>query len=222
MPTKLSKLNCTDELELTGNIYIALYQFINVIALIVAGMAMVKARKESNRLFTFLLWLCFFELIVANVEMLYFKNNHLTYNLISHFTILFYYFLLRAPNGYISMKLWIIVWSICSAIAIFNEPHVVSNITYVVGLGLIVYYILREFYIKIFVQSYSPLQKEYATWLRIGIVLFFFCSFPILSNIHRFVTNESAINAYYELLEIGNNILSSGYLIAAFVLWKNN
>lgn len=57
--------------------------------------------------------------------------------------------------------------------------------------------------------------KNELVWMGFGIVLFYVCSFPILTFAEYFTKNETAFgSALFDLVQLGNVFLYLGYVMA--------
>lgn len=199
--------------------YISFYQIINLIALLISLHAIIRKKRNINFFFMFLFFLCFMEIVAANLEVMYFSNNYLSYNICMDGCIVFYYLIYR-ENSNFKMDILIGFWAIVSIVNTISTPFSLNTETYVIGLIIITIIVLIRFYDEIFRSNYKPLGKDYKTWLGLGITIFLYCSFPLLLFMKFLILENSTFLAFYQLLNIGNIILSTGYLFASIVLWK--
>lgn len=199
--------------------YISFYQVINLVALLISLYASLGKKRKINLLSLFLLFLCITDFIFANIEVYYWGHNYLSYNICMIGCILFYYSIFRKKNDF-KIDILVSLWTLSALVYIITSPYNLNTETYVIGLIIVTSLILIQFYEDIFISDYVPLGSDYKTWLGLGITIFLYCAFPILLFMDYLILSNPAFSAFYALLNCGNFILSTFYLIAAIVQWK--
>lgn len=202
---------------------ISWFQILILIALFISANPKNKTKDNFHILTILLAYTSICEIILTNIQSDYYETNHYSYFLNSTGVLSFYYLIYRKFKKKITDFVFMI-WFIYSMIIIvqFDLVSSFSFTSYTIGLSLIVIMILYHFYYEVFISNFKPLAKDYKTWLGIGIIMFFACSFPMLIFLDELIINEYALYAYNELLILGNLIMSTGYLLAAIALWNRN
>lgn len=199
--------------------YFSLYQVINLLALFICALPKNKTKNDDHLMTLFLAHVFIFEIIISNIEIDYLKTNHNSFFVSSHGAIVFYYIFFRISKVTDSIfTIWFTI-SILAHVGKVNDSFIMNK-TYLAGLGLIVVIILKHLYSQLFYSEYKPIFKKFKTILGIGIIIFFFCSFPLLAFYEKLLINNSAYMAYQRILDFGNIILSTSYLYVAIKLWK--
>ncbi|MEM9547907.1 MAG: hypothetical protein AAGA77_18135 [Bacteroidota bacterium] len=201
--------------------YISNYQIIIFFAMLISVVGDVKHHRKLRILSYFLIFTTIFELGIANIQWYLQHRNHEAFFINAHGCILFYYLIFRKEHNSKLlewlMKLWIII-SLIYAITVEITDKTI--LTYTLGLILIAAVILSMFKKLIIASPYKNIWKNYKFWLGVSILSFLACSFPLLVFLDLLVINDSVELAFFDLLTVGNVILSMGYLISAIMLWK--
>jgi len=201
---------------------LSVFQMLNLAAFFVTLLVIITKRK-LNGLFLLLVFLIVFEVFVARYFADRYKSNELIYNLICHGSIFFYYLILRPKSNRWIFDLLFIAWVLSAILIIISTTgfYEVNSFSYLLGLSYMGFLALRHCFQKLFQEKYQDFFLDEVTWLSIGLLAFYFCSFPILSNLRALVINNDINAGFGDLLQIGNVFLSGGYLAAALVIMYN-
>lgn len=161
------------------------------------------------------IWLL--ETVLSKFYALFYADNIIIYNIYTHTIIVFYFFTFRSNRSKTGLIFFIWFATTLFINQSFKDLFVES---YLLGLFLscvpIVFYLID----KIFYSSMEHLYKDYKVYLGTGILLFLSCSFPMLYFWHSHTVTGGDKGLFMNLLQVGNAILSSSYLIAAIVHYR--
>lgn len=196
------------------------FQYINFFSLLLC-IAVSLHQKKLSKILVLLVFLVLFENVLASLSAVKFGNNIPVYNLISHSTIWFYYWILRSNSDSRLWKVGLPIWILFSAVYLvfFSSPYDVSIVTYIIGLFTILLLIARHFYNILLSKRQREISRDFKTWFALGVLLFFTCSFPILLSVQELVVDIGTQRAFGQLLRIGNIFLSLGYLASVICIW---
>ena len=201
---------------------VSFYQYIIILALLLSIVGDVK-KFQNLRLFSlFMIFTASFEVPIALQEIKETDTNIISKVINAHGCIFFYYFIFREFKKSKITDLFFIVWIIISVLYTMYIGKITPDCfnTYTLGLFMIVGMILMKFNVMIVQSPFQILWSNYKFWLGSAILIFLACSFPILMNIDRLIIQDSPKMAFYNLLNLGNIILSISYLITSILLWK--
>jgi hypothetical protein len=210
-------------LSLKGFInYIALYQYITIIALI----ASVYFYMMYKRTFPFIIPFLSFNFLVEIVLVYYFsitiQNSLVVYNYFNIVVILYYFYIYYK---YFEQKIWsksiviiAILW-LMYVVFIFINYDILEKIHYhyLVGLIITVCLIFMQFKEILENRELVDLKRLPIFYFSLGILLFLFCALPILS-FSKFLLIEDNRPLINRLIQFANIFLNLGYLGA--VIWS--
>lgn len=174
--------------------------------------------KKFSLVVGFILVIAILELFVARYFMIHYKNNYLIYTIISYLSVLFYLLYFRIDIKHIKMfRAYLVLFVFWQIFTIWNlvwgDGRNNANVNaYNLGMIISVFLVIRWFYKKLYIDDYEQLFYKPMLYVGFGILLFYTCSFPILSSINTLVISEKYNMIYANLLQIGNIFLSLGYL----------
>jgi len=190
---------------------------LNTIALMLSLKVDIDRSDKISDLSILLLVIWLLESVLSKFYGIFYQNNIVLYNLLTHLLIAIYFYIFRAGKlfeFYLLPILWLISISIVNLIY-FNDGLLIKS--YLVGLLLLSIYVLNYFRILIFERYFYTYYKDYKIYLGIGIIIFLSCSFPMLYFWFSLTVSGGAKGIFMKLLQTGNILLSFGYLIASIV-----
>lgn len=191
----------------------------NVLAFIICLDCIRSNRKEVLLLTSLLANLILLEIVIRPLHISFYKNNYFLYNIIIIETI-FHYVLIfsnRKKNVFY-LLFWVFLY--IASFIIFGLHNRVFIELYIGGLIFVSILIFRYFNKTIFSTDSFFVWNDSKAYLGIGILLFFTCSFPLLLLFDSLTSLGGAYLVFYRLLQIGNVILSTSYVLMAILEWK--
>lgn len=195
-----------------------MYQWLNIFALIYY--LIYKRTNHSYRIYVvFLLFIIIMDsLILPLIQRStdYFNLFHTIFALIC---VIFYQYIfiqkLRNTKAFLPFAIICIVFQILtwSDLIFFINPQMFRPFNYVLGMLIVNLMIFTYFYRVVFKDEFKHISQIPEVWLALGISIYFVASFPLLLFLD-FLKDEITIRKpYFDLLSLGNLILSLGYLM---------
>lgn len=195
------------------------FYVLNTIALLVSLLLDFLVDRKISVYTSLLTNVLILETIFGYLLAKYFGNNIVIYNLLIISIIAHYFWIFAKEKARVKLILsWLFLFLSVSFIFGF-ETRVYTEL-FIIGLLLMSYIIISYFFNEIFVVHISFLWSKPKTYLGLGIILFFTCSFPLLLFYHSITKLGGAYLVFYNLLMIGNIVLSTSYLITSIMRWK--
>jgi len=175
-----------------------------------------RGRKWLREFVIFLTFCILTEVFISFYLVVKYHNNNMLVNYFSFLCTAFYLYLYY---GYFSTQPWaraikvvIFAWAGVSIFLLLNSGHTVTNLPYNAGMVLTASLIFVYFYRVLYVEPYRDLTKEGFFYFSVGLILFFFTSFPVFVFYDELIMNENMPRFYLKLLQKGNLFLYGGYL----------
>jgi len=193
------------------------YVYINIVALILSLYYMYRGKHSLKYIVGFLLVAVVFETWVVDLFSKVYGNNFFAYQWFTVFCVAYYFFLYidwfkdKAVGRYLRwiFGVWLLFAVVYNFVMVSQEDF--NIMPYNVGMFLIAVFILKYLYDIIYIDSYREVFKEPLFYFSVGILLFYVCNFSILVLMNE-VTLRSGNMFYQNLLQLGNILLSLGYL----------
>ncbi len=199
------------------------YQAILLVAL---GVAFIRYRKiPLKALLPWLFFTCVIEIFISYYFMVTYRTNYLIVNLFSFISIYFFSCLyipeiINKPIKKIiisALVLWTFV--VVRKVIYMTIFSPLENQLYLIGLLIIMFQIIVYLY-EFINDNYSDIKYSPKLILAITLLVFITCSFPLLIFMNSFLHLPDQGKAFTNILDIGNIILSLGYLGAALCIRK--
>lgn len=199
------------------------YQIILILALITAFL---KFKWSPIKwLLPWLVYCCVIEIFISYYFMIKYGSNYFIANLYSFSTIYFFSSIYLVKIKHKSLKRLIaaslFTWSLVmfNKILYMNYQCEIENKIYLSGLIIVMFQIL--IFLKETLNGESiRFFSNPKLILAFSILIFITCSFPLVAFLDYFLKNNEVAKAYTDILDIGNIILSLGYLGAALCIKK--
>ena len=196
--------------------FLTVYDYINVLALIIGIYNLIKGKKSIKYFIGFLS----FVVIVEIFGIYYFSKKYGTsVSIISYFSFICSLYYVFIFYSYFQDKLWskylkylIIVWLISSCLIFIFSDIKLEVKPYYLGMALSTFLVLAYFYHLTYKEKFRSIKSEAIFYLGIGILLFVFSTFPILVLLDTVIMNLEYSDIYLKLLQYGNVFLSMSYL----------
>ena len=204
------------------------YKILSIISVLCSLVLIVKKKQPSLPLYYhFIFWVCISENIISTIWKEINTYNSSFYSFFSLTCVLYYWYIFfskelekKVRQKYIAALLLLILFFILEFIQKINKNEV-TNYSYVSGLTFIVIVILKRLSIMMSRSSSQFSSKEVSIFIfSIGILVFYFTSFPLLFFFDFLVQHNQAYRAYDTILKTGNFILHLGYLLTLIWLTK--
>lgn len=176
--------------------------------------------KSENRLkyfCPFLIGVCLFE-GMGKFFKIYLGYNTFIYNVYFVFAISYYIFIFRKEifNLNISNRRineLIVFWIICVvSFLYYHDFNRLNAIAYNLGMLIVIFLILRYFYLMVIGENYTSLLTLPHFWLACGILLFYSSAFPVLSFTNILILNDRALaKAFQKWVQYGNLFIALSY-----------
>lgn len=192
-----------------------------MVYLSVLTIGFILALSLKNRIFdipffrTFLLISLTFELVNRHFATL--GNNWVINNVYTIFTVTYYLWVFKLNRFQLLGNIFLWVYVILTIFYLYkqNPNSYFHGVRYNVGMLMTFFSILIYFRYLMLYEYKKNFFKNELVWMGFGIVLFYVCSFPILTFAEYFTKNETAFgSALFDLVQLGNVFLYLGYVMA--------
>lgn len=203
--------------------WIEIYQFVMIVAWVVALFRILKGEKIMPFFLEFLTISLIFELVLAYYFAKVYRDNR---SVLCIFTFICNCYYLYILNDYFRTKPWIrYLWVMTGIWLIYALVILIRNISkneldvsgYNLGMILACILILKYFYDVVYVDEFKNVFKESIFYFCVGILIFYAANFTLLVKIQVLSEyGQKMGSTFFSILRtFGNIILSSGYLGAA-------
>lgn len=195
------------------------FYVINTVALVASILFDIYVNRKTSVFSSLLMHVLVLETICGYFLAKWFDNNFIIYNFLIAAIIAHYIYIF---GGHLTRKKILIAWLLSCLAVLFLAGFTarVHTEIYIVGLFVTSYLIVSFFYRQLFVVESNFIWFKPKSYIGIGILLFFACSFPLLFFFQSITKLGGAYLPFYDLLMIGNIILSTSYLMAVIIRWK--
>gem|GEM_PF-5834343 len=208
------------------------YSIISIAALILCLIFWYTSKNSTYLVSTYLVYVLFllvcisFENIIAPFYSELYGPNVILYNYYANIQLFayagFYIAYLQKYNPstsrvlYISLAIVFIL--VLSILLLSKETHTQIILpAYFTSYGYLILLIILTLRTILKTNAKLLMQKEF--YLAIGNLVFFVCTFPVLTFLNELVTATNASKVYHDILNVGNILVSCSY-IAVIVCLK--
>lgn len=192
-----------------------LYQYFLVTALILCFFLL---KRQFLKFFCqFLFGVCLFEGLGKYFK-IHLGFNTFIYNAYFVFVISYYIYIFNLEisirdNSHKGFFYLISFWIICGAgFFYYQNINILNSIAYNLGMLLVIFLILKYFYLMVLGENYTSLLTIPHFWLASGILLFYSSAFPILSFTNIFITYDIQLaRAFQKWVQYGNLFIAVSY-----------
>lgn len=196
--------------------YLTIYHCISLLALAIGIYQFLKGKVSLKYFNSFLIFVNFVEIFLNYYLSKKYGSTERMYSVYSFICALYYIFIFYL---YFNEKPWatflkfgIIIWAIsCTFLLLYTDKSFEIR-PYYSGMAITIGLIFAFFYHILYVEKYQDLTKQCIFYLSLGILLFVFTTFPILSFYDELVLNLDFADFFNKLLQYGNVFISLGYL----------
>lgn len=197
------------------------YEFILVISLGMTAWFKYKGKEPFPLFLFFMTMVVILEIPADNLYKEYYPSNYPLKNLFSKLCIYYYlyvfYVLYKGRSWGRSLR-YSLIFYIAVTLGwqtIFQDNSSIDYLSYNIGFLLLIPLMLKYLYEVIYHRVHYNIFTDPYIYFIFGLFLFYTSSFPILGFINLLITDNPHYEIYYQLLNIGNIILSLAYLGAA-------
>jgi len=200
-----------------------IYHYGIILAWAITLFSNIKGAKGFPYLFEFLTLYLILDRGVAEYFAFKYRYNLHVYSLISTLCAAYYIYIM---TDYFRKKSWFkyllfidILWLVIALIVVIN--NIVNrkfDVTgYNLGMVITIVLIFKYFYNLVYIDEYRNIFKESMFYFTLGIMVFYGASFPMMVFVFQFVVENKfgSNNLFNDMIQLGNLILSLGYIGAA-------
>jgi hypothetical protein len=204
------------------------YKILCILSFFYAVFLIGKNQKSTiPYLYAFVIWVFISELIISPLWKYAYNFNSTFYSIYSFTCVSYYGYIIYIKNPRIIsnkhflFSLILLILAYCNELYFKYEINLVTNYSYLLGLSFVVMLIIHNFSSYLNQEFKHFFSDEIPLFIfSIGIIVFYFTSFPLLFFFDYLVQHNQAHKAYDTLLKIGNFILHLGYLLTLIWLPK--
>lgn len=201
------------------------YEFLNIITFFLLVFS-IKKSKEILHFAYFLLFVVVSETFIGRYLREFHTSNIGFYNWYAFLCLLFYqYYALSQIKADRYISRWYTLALLYNSFffiyqLFFLGEHEISNKLYTGGLLLTCIFIIRYFYLALTKEEIGNLFRVPFLWFGLGVLFFATSSFPEMILFDQVIKNKEFVKPLYDLVQMGNFILSFGYLMTAIWMIK--
>ncbi len=194
------------------------FKFILIAALCVTLYGYVQGKRTLPGFTLFMILVFIFEFPLDYMFNTYLPSN---FGLKNYFSKLCVYYYIWVYLDYFKAKAWNIyykgVWCLYILVTqlyfyLGKQSTYIDALSYNAGMILLLPLLLAYLYDVVYKKSYQPVFRDPYLYLTFGVLFFFTSAFPLLTFANLLITQNSAYEAYTQLLNVGNIFLSLAYL----------